>query len=38
MAQINQFDPQNNISLKVWLKPYFFAMKIGIKLNIFPGK
>lgn len=34
MAQRKQFDSQNQIFLKIWQKPYSFAMKTGMKLNI----
>lgn len=35
MAQRNQFDPQNQIFLKIWQKPYSSAAKkTGMKLNI----
>lgn len=38
MAQRNQFDPQNQIFLKVWQKPYSSVMKTGMKLNISTGE
>lgn len=38
VAQINQFDPYNQIFLKIWLKPSSSAMKISIKFNIFTSK
>lgn len=39
MAQRNQFDPQNQIFLKIWQKPYSSAaMKTGMKLSISSGE